>query len=291
MLNQANDSSPIPGGAADTVLKVLVKGFSVVEHRLLEGAVKLSQRRPPRIDLVAEAHGREADVIMIDATDPAAVQWANTQSWLMAKPVILAGAKTARPGHMAIDRHVKWPILPVLLYKALEQAPQAAAPSPTAAPAQRASRGVLIVDDSLAARAHLRSLLERMGVDVTEAETAEAGIQIAARGAFACVLMDVLMPGIDGFEACRRIKARARSGAALPVVMLTSKSSPFDRVRGKMAGCDTYLTKPVDPAQLREVIARHVAVTAAAPAGRPSPEFTNFHHNAPKGLNPWPATS
>jgi two-component system, cell cycle response regulator len=294
MLNQANDSSPIPGGAADTVLKVLVKGFSVVEHRLLEGAVKLSQRRPPRIDLVAEAHGRDADVIMIDATDPAAVQWANTQSWLMAKPVILAGAKTARPGHMAIDRHVKWPILPVLLYKALEQAPTAvAAPAATASPAAAhvTNRRVLIVDDSLAARAHLRSLLERMGVEVTEADTAEVGIDLAANGAFACVLMDVLMPGIDGFEACRRIKARARSGTALPVVMLTSKSSPFDRVRGKMAGCDTYLTKPVDPGQLHEVVARHISVARPVAAERPSPALSNFNPTPPKGLNPWPATS
>jgi two-component system cell cycle response regulator len=287
MSNPANDSLPMPGTAADAVLKVLVKGFSVVEQRLLEGTVKLSQRRPPRIDLVADADGPQADVVMIDALDAAAMQWASAQPWLVAKPVILAGAKSARPGHMAIDRHVKWPILPVLLYRALENAPMAAsAPLPTSAPAPTApgaNRRVLIVDDSLAARAHLRSLLERMGVEVTEADTAESGIDIAAQGAFACVLMDVLMPGIDGFEACRRIKARARSGAALPVIMLTSKSSPFDRVRGKMAGCDTYLTKPVDPGQLHEVVARHVAA-AQAPA-------SNSNHHAPKGLNPWPATS
>lgn len=291
MLNFANDSMPVPGKAAGAVLKVLVKGFSVVELRLLEGTVKLSQRRPPRIDLVADADGPQADVVMLDAHDAAAMQWANTQPWLLAKPVILAGAKTARPGHMAIDRHVKWPILPVLLYKALENTPTAAsaAPGATSAPVQLTNRRVLIVDDSLAARAHLRSLLERMGVEVTEADTAEAGIDIAAQGAFACVLMDVLMPGIDGFEACRRIKARARSGAALPVVMLTSKSSPFDRVRGKMAGCDTYLTKPVDPGQLHEVIARHVAV--AAPVARDVPRTGFSNSNPPKGLNPWPATS
>lgn len=284
MLNPANDSLPAPGKAAGAVLKVLVKGFSVVEHRLLEGTVKLSQRRAPRIDLVADADGPQADVVMLDAHDAATMQWANAQPWLLSKPVILAGAKAARPGHMAIERHVQWPILPVLLYKALERAPQSAtAPSVASASAQLANRRVLIVDDSLAARAHLRSLLERMGVEVTEADTAEAGIDIAAQGAFACVLMDVLMPGIDGFEACRRIKARARSGAALPVVMLTSKSSPFDRVRGKMAGCDTYLTKPVDPGHLHEVIARHVAVN-------PIP-VSHSNHNAPKGLNPWPATS
>jgi twitching motility two-component system response regulator PilG len=112
-----------------------------------------------------------------------------------------------------------------------------------------------------------------MGVEVTDAETAEAGIDLATHSAFACVFMDVLMPGIDGFEACRRIKAKR--GAA-PVVMLTSKSSPFDRVRGKIAGCDTYLTKPVDAAQLREVVGRHIALAPAAnepQVTRPTPLF------------------
>jgi two-component system, cell cycle response regulator len=260
-----------PAGAATSstgaVLKLHVKGFSVMELRLLEGTVKLSQRRPPRIDLVDDADAQSADVVMIDAQDAQALHWAALQPWLPGKPAIWAGAKAARPGHTVIDRHVKWPILPVLLYKAMESQPATAA---DAVPKRgtATNRRILIVDDSLAARAHLRSLLERQGMEVVEAETAEAGIAAAAAQPFACVLMDVLMPGIDGFEACRRIKGRARAGNALPVVMLTSKSSPFDRVRGKMAGCDTYLTKPVDPAQLREVVGRHVG-GMSRPAAHP----------------------
>ncbi|HEY8049741.1 MAG TPA: response regulator, partial [Ramlibacter sp.] len=96
-----------------------------------------------------------------------------------------------------------------------------------------------------------------------------------------CVFMDVLMPGVDGFEACRRIKARR---GALPVVMLTSKSSPFDRVRGKIAGCDTYLTKPVDIVQLRDALGRHIAlppVREPAPGPRPA----RFTLNAPSTAN------
>jgi two-component system, cell cycle response regulator len=244
------------------VVRLAVRGFSAIEHRLLEGTVKLSQRRAPRIELLAEADAPAADVVMLDAQDPQAVQWAAAQPWLAAKPAIWAGAKAVRPQHLAVDRHVQWPILPVLLYRAIEQCPRS---QPAAAPASAAaggSRRVLVVDDSLAVRGHLRSLLERQGLQVSEADTAEAGIEAAAAGRFACVLLDVLMPGMDGFEACRRIKARAKG--TLPVVMLTSKSSPFDRVRGKMAGCDTYLTKPVDPAQLYEVVDRHTAAPAAA---------------------------
>ena len=278
MLNTLQKPTPEPA-AEGAVLRLLVKGFSAMEHRLLEGTVKLSQRRAPRIDMVSEADGQLADVVMIDAQDITAIQWANTQPWLIGKPVIWAGAKAVRPGHMAIDRHVKWPILPVLLYRALEEAPSQAAPvaAADAAAPRQGNRRVLVVDDSLAVRNYLRSLLERQDIEVVEADSAEDGIAAATTQPFACVLMDVLMPGIDGFEACRRIKAKARAGSSLPVVMLTSKSSPFDRVRGKMAGCDTYLTKPVDPAQLHEVVERHLG----APAKPATPAFPRFPVSQP----------
>lgn len=263
---------------ADAVLRLHARGFTATERLLLEGAVKVSQRRPPRIELVEGAQAVHADVVMVDVQDPQAAHWAATQPWLAAKAVIWAGAATARPGHMAIERHVKWPILPVLLYRALEQRPRAADATPAAATASRApaaaTRRVLVVDDSLAARAHLRSLLERQGLEVAECERAEDGIAAAARESFACVLLDVLMPGMDGLEACRRIKAGARNGSPQPVVMLTSKSSPFDRVRGKMAGCDSYLTKPVDAAELHAVLARWLA----PPAGPAFPRHPISSH-------------
>ena len=247
--------------AENAVIRLLVKGFNPMERKLLDGTVMLSQRRAPRIELVAESDAAAADVVLGDATDPIVVQWAATQPWLAQKPAIWAGAKAVRAGHTAVERHIKWPILPVMLYRAIEQMQGAPASQPAANEARISNRRVLIVDDSLAARGYLRSLLERMGVEVTEAETAEAGIEAATAGAYGCIFMDVLMPGVDGFEACRRIKARRTN---VPVVMLTSKSSPFDRVRGKIAGCDSYLTKPVDSAQLREVVGRHIAIAPQA---------------------------
>jgi len=246
------------------VLKLLVKGFTAMELRLLEGTVKLSQRRAPRIDLVADTDAAGADVVMIDASDAHAVQWSRAQPWLAGKAVIWAGTHAACPDHVVVERHVKWPVLPLLLYRALEQCGKRVAPIAAHGPVHRAApRRVLVVDDSLAVRGYLRSLLERHNLVVHDVDNAEAGIAAAATEQFSCVLMDVLMPGIDGFEACRRIKAGARAGANLPVVMLTSKSSPFDRVRGKMAGCDSYLTKPVDSEQLHQVLARYIP--AAAP--------------------------
>jgi twitching motility two-component system response regulator PilG len=165
----------------------------------------------------------------------------------------------------------------MLLARALEQGLSARAGprrpdrAEPAAPARNsaAARPVLVVDDSLAVRAYLRSQLEARGIQIAEAQNVQEALNCVTRAAFACVLMDVLMPGVDGYEGCRQIKARLRGSANVPVIMLTSKASPFDRIRGKMAGCDAYLTKPIDPNQLHEVLARHVAMTterAAAPA-------------------------
>jgi two-component system, cell cycle response regulator len=277
----------LTAGSAAPALKLLVLGFNAVERQLLEGTVRVSERRSPRLQLVGEADLESADVIMIDTKDAEAKAWARQMPALGRKAVIWVDGTTADPGHTLARRPVQWPILPILLARALEQGPGTQqkrpadpAPGTSARPATPDVRPVLVVDDSLAVRAYLRSLLEARGFHVAEAEHAQAAIEAVAQTAYACVLMDVLMPGIDGYEGCKQIKARLRGAASVPIIMLTSKSSPFDRIRGKMAGCDAYLTKPVDAQQLHDVLAQHVAGSAecsarAAAALRPAPTFSS----------------
>lgn len=81
--------------------------------------------------------------------------------------------------------------------------------------------------------------------------------------------MDVMMPGMNGYEACRRSKARSRTGEAPAVVMLTSKTSPFDRIRGKMAGCDAYLSKPINSNKLQTVLSDYAAAASSRESQRP----------------------
>lgn len=271
----AATQSPAPlmsAGAApaEAPLMLLVKGFNPMEHRLLMGTVMLSRRRNPRIELVGDDSDENADAIMIDAADPQARAWADSQTWLKHKTVIWVDAHAVPHGHTQIKRPVQWPALPMLLARALEHGPGELTASPCAAPptplaSSATGLPVLVVDDSLAVRAYLRSLLEPRGFVLAEADSAETGIEAAASTRYACILMDVLMPGMDGYEACRRIKARARSGDGATIVMLTSKSSPFDRIRGKMAGCDAYLTKPVNPNDLYEVLSRYATTPAPTP--------------------------
>jgi two-component system, cell cycle response regulator len=269
-------------------LRLVVRGFSAVERSLLDGTVKLSQRRTPRLALLADADVDSADVVMINALDARAMDWAQRQTSLSGKAVIWVDGKNAPPGHTLAKRPVQWPILPILLARALEQgpgtqgasaaaapkrgagAPGAAAAAASAAAAAAADTGtprqVLVVDDSLAVRAHLKSQLEGRGYQVSEAEHVEGALQAVANATFACVLMDVLMPGADGYEGCKQIKAKLRGAANVPVIMLTSKSSPFDRIRGKMAGCDAYLTKPVQTKQLHDTLAQCIGAPAQGAA-------------------------
>lgn len=121
----------------------------------------------------------------------------------------------------------------------------AAAPTTAAVPSSNtlALRG-LVVDDSETVRTQLDLTLQRSGLTVETAENGEVALARMQSAIFDLVFLDVVMPGINGYDLCRQIRA-IPNGRHVPVVLLTSRSSPFDRARGALAGCDMYLTKPV----------------------------------------------
>jgi two-component system, cell cycle response regulator len=104
---------------------------------------------------------------------------------------------------------------------------------------------ILVVDD---VDANVKLLEARLTADYFEVRTAHSGpeaLQICARERADVVLLDVMMPGMDGFEVCRRLKAEPRS-QHIPVIMVTALDQPSDKVKGLEAGADDFLTKPVD---------------------------------------------
>jgi two-component system cell cycle response regulator len=104
---------------------------------------------------------------------------------------------------------------------------------------------VLVVDDIVA---NIKLLEARLAAEYFEVITATNGptaLEICARGQCDIVLLDVMMPGMDGFEVCRRLKQNPRT-AHIPVVMVTALDQPSDRVAGLDAGADDFLTKPVN---------------------------------------------
>jgi two-component system, cell cycle response regulator len=285
------DPSKVQQVASDAAptLKLYVRGLEQDERQLLDGLVRVSQRRSPRLAVLDEQSARDADVVLIDNSNAEAAAWAKSQSWLKDKAVLWIGADNIPVGHTSLHRPVQWSILPMQMARALEHSPGTAAWVEASRPVQlqpahattannESPRPVLVVDDSLAIRNYMRSLLEAGGFAVSMADSVEIALELVNQKSFECVFMDVMMPGIDGYEGCRQIKAKMRGARALPVIMLTSKSSPFDRIRGKMAGCDAYLTKPVDPKQLGEVLAQQLnaaqerVTSANAPRSFPSTE-------------------
>jgi two-component system cell cycle response regulator len=102
----------------------------------------------------------------------------------------------------------------------------------------------LVVDDSLTVREQMRMALERLGIACDQADSAEAAMQLLQHNSYSLAFLDVVMPGTDGYELCRKIKQNSYT-RLMPVLMLTSRSSPFDRARGALSGCDSYLTKPI----------------------------------------------
>ena len=109
---------------------------------------------------------------------------------------------------------------------------------------------ILTIEDEPSLAGHIVRALQRVGHEATHAEDGVAGLKTALAGRFDIVVLDVNLPGMDGFEILQRLK---KSGSAARVLMLTAHSEVNDRVQGLKAGADDYLTKPF---AMEELLAR-----------------------------------
>ena len=112
---------------------------------------------------------------------------------------------------------------------------------------------ILIVEDEESYREPLVYQLTREGYDVSAAATGEEGLELFTKGGIDLVLLDLMLPGLDGTALCRRIREQSR----VPIIMLTAKSAEIDKVVGLEIGADDYITKPYS---FRELLARIRAV-------------------------------
>jgi two-component system OmpR family response regulator len=122
---------------------------------------------------------------------------------------------------------------------------------------------VLVVDDDLRMTAAIRRGLRTEGIVTDVAADGPEAIRMAGTHDLDAIVLDVMLPGLDGFETCARLRA---AGVWTPIIMLTARDSVGDRVRGLDTGADDYLTKPFS---LAELLARLRALARRGPVERP----------------------
>lgn len=135
---------------------------------------------------------------------------------------------------------------------------------------------ILVVDDDATVRGVVADYLQAAGHDVTQANDGKAGFDAALTGAYDLVILDVMLPRLDGLEVFRRLRA---AGHTTPVIILTAKGSETDRILGLELGADDYVTKPFSPRELVlrvEAVLRRGSEVQAASAPSPLLEDGNL---------------
>jgi two-component system, OmpR family, response regulator len=130
---------------------------------------------------------------------------------------------------------------------------------------------ILLIDDDSGIRDVVRFALAREGFAVIEAEDGAQGLALAEREAPDLIVLDIMMPELDGTEVCRRLRRTSR----VPIIFLTSRDEEIDRVLGLELGGDDYVSKPFSP---RELVARVKAVLRRMSAETPRAENAELRH-------------
>lgn len=117
---------------------------------------------------------------------------------------------------------------------------------------------ILIIDDDACNRDILKTRLEQSGYEVAEASNGEEGVRLARELLPDLVILDVMMPKVDGWLACRILKSSEET-KGIPVVMLTARSQQIEEMRGWESGADEYVTKPCEHQRLLTTVAQLLA--------------------------------
>ncbi len=194
-----------------------------------------------------------------DDTDPHQVKWKAPGRSPARSPRRALIPVRRRVTALTVIRRYAWqpklksriPPVPDTPPQAVQQNTERATSKPKPAPRYRA----LVVDDSLAIRKQLELELRDADINADFAEDGETALEKTASNRYDLIFLDIMMPGIDGYEVCRQLRAKPE-WKKVPITMLSGKTSPLDEVQGVLAGCSTYLTKPVEHNDFQKLLAR-----------------------------------
>src|SRR5262245_259616 len=231
-----------------------VIGFNQTERLLISSIFGLAARRDPSFVQRDAKSTKNADLYLVDGSDEKAMSEFNAVRARFPAPAVLVGGSDPALSSSSLQRPIQW----ARLLQRFDDAVQGSGRAPVHARQGTASAtaSVLVVDDNATVRKFMEAKLAPYGFRADFAESGEQAVGLTASNEYTCVFLDVVLPGIDGYQVCKLIKSNKQAVKRTAVVMLTSRSSSFDKLRGSLAGCDEYLTKPVDENHLLEVIAK-----------------------------------
>ena len=272
----------------DNSYVVAIFGIPEFERELVERIFSLSESREKIYRIVGDPQSDAADIALVDTGNTSA---SDQYEQFHAENEDFPSVVIANGNEPDTDYWVKRPFTAMRMLGALDKlvddklsgadrpkpripaaksAPQPSAPANgTPAPARGQQAGdkaakpgvaagifkALVVDDSLPVRKQVNVALRRAGITAEFAEDAESAMQLIESRDYDILFLDVVLPGKDGYEICKAVK-RDKDKKHIPVVMLTGKSSPFDKVKGKLSGCDAYLTKPVSLKEFNKTLSK-----------------------------------
>lgn len=251
-------------------------GFSETERRVMTSVLRLAAGRGRQYVLKEQADWHEADIAIVDMDQQQAVrEWQNCAGRNGLLPALKVA--TTPPAADSDQVCIRRPItvkrlldgLDSVAIRSFRYVPEltiqddgddSALTGNAFAEADRAAKATmrsgvraLVVDDSSPVRKLMSVKLGLYGIEADMAETGEQGLQMVRDQQYDIVFLDLTLPGIDGYSVCKSIK-RSRELRDLQVVMLTGRGSRIDRIRGTMAGCSAYLTKPVEQEELHRIL-------------------------------------
>ncbi|MCL4185301.1 MAG: response regulator [Burkholderiaceae bacterium] len=250
--------------------RVAVFGLAAKFQRLLEIVLRHAQHNRYRYSLSRTRGPGEFDIALVDMTALGGPEVASTLKRVLDDGAVLSVGRRADPDRPSDDL-LQTSFVGQVLY-ALNRAVDSRISRRREVEAERAVAAgmiivsehgerrrprALIVDDSHTVRRQLSLALHQIGLDSEAVASAREALEVLAMRRYELVLADVVMPDMDGYKLTRAIK-RDRALRGMPVIILTSRSSPFDLARGALAGCNSYLVKPVSMQSLRTTVQRHL---------------------------------
>lgn len=256
----------------DSTVTIGLIGMPSIEERRLQAAFKYSKDR--HISYADKDLDTPPDILMVNADEPKSlIEWRAYRNKLTAQDIanppsiLVSKQKEFKTVHYQVKRPLIASriisVLDQLAHEKLDVEDEVAilsnesANDSNATPAAKISeRTALVVDDSLPVRIQLNEALRSYTSRVDLAETGEAALDLVNKNTYDVIFLDIILPGVDGYEVCKAIKEG--KGKDTPVILLTGNSSPADRIKGNLSGCDTYLIKPVSQIVFQEIINQYL---------------------------------